>query len=355
MAKTQAETVTNIDVTGGTIVVAGKPPTLHQRLLAAWEEASYVHRDAAPLDKAGEPKFTAASYDALVGKLRPVLGKHRILAYPDAETFKAEVSSNGEHTTVFVTVGMRFVNADDTSDFIVVPGICVQTSTRYTPSEHVSGSVITYALKNALRHALLLKTGDDPDLEARPSVDMPPEIQLKIENIRFLVAKLPGVQDIEAHIRDKLIGLCEKYSHARVRSIEGLAEPVLDAWLGQLERQVEEITGKPTKISCGIDEANAPESSDSTPAAEPKAKTGDADDHGNITEIPPRDRGAKIVAWLSLQRPDLPQGDIRNAFGGWRYHAKYDAKLNDDTKWAEIWGRREEILVNLDERQTVKA
>ena len=336
-------------------------PTLHERMLAVAKEASYVHRDAS------SGQWTAASYDQVVGKLRPWLLKHGVLVYPDAGSFR--VTPNGNQ--LLIEAGLRFVNSDDPKDFIVVQSCCMGTQNS-TGQEQLAGKLQTYCYKAALRYGLLLKTGDDPDLEARdPGVDVPPEIQAKIDRIRELVAQVPGGEDVEAFIREKLVSLSRKYNRP-VSAIEGLPEKLLDGWAGQMERQVEEITGKSTKPASaprgngkkkdkpsGSTPAPAVEVSSETPAAMAVAPAGadpepDAPaDEQKIRDIPPDERGAHIIAWLSQQRGDVPQGIIRNAFGGWMFHAKH-RNLADDDLWVTVWGQREEILADLDERVAAK-
>lgn len=347
-----------------TMQVVVNDRTIHERMAAVCAEVAYIYRDASPHDKAGHPLWTAASYDAIVRKVRPAMLKHGILVYPCHSSFHVTRDGN----SLLVEVALRFVNTDHPQDFITVPGCCMGTRNS-GGAEQLAGSLQTYAYKSALKYALLLETGDDPDLAPPVDIKLTPEIEAKVARVRELVG-LIAPEDPESFIRDKLAALSAKYARP-VGFLEGLPEKLLDGWISQLDKtkpkKTDDVAPPP-----GGNEDDAPESSGNTfdPEPEPKVDpkgtpvdlTGGEPDTGppdapaeDVSKVPPRDRASKLIAWMSSERGKIPQGTIRNAFGGWMFQEKYERKLTDDKKWVEIWDRRAEILADLDKRVEAKS
>lgn len=121
---------------------------LFQRLHAAQDEVDYIQKEK----KAGM-RYSIVSHDAVTAKVRPALHKNGVLYYPVA----LQSSQDGNRTAVAMTI--RFVNIDNSTEFIDVPSLGYGIDDQ----DKGPGKAISYAVKYALLKTLGLETGDDPD------------------------------------------------------------------------------------------------------------------------------------------------------------------------------------------------
>ena len=132
---------------------------IYQRLHAVMGEVTYVQKQ-----RNKGMHFSTVSHDVVTAKVRPPLHKHGVIYHPINLTH----TQNGNRTEVSLEV--RFVNIDNPSDFVDVPGLGYGVD----PQDKGPGKAISYAVKYALLKALGLETGDDADHD---SIDHEPEAQ----------------------------------------------------------------------------------------------------------------------------------------------------------------------------------
>lgn len=131
-------------------VVDVKALNLHQRLLAVMGDVSYIQKDR-KIDQGGG--YKVVTHDAVTAKVRPALLKHRVLDYPQ----NLVCAQNGNRTEM--TMDIKFVNADQPDDFILVPTVGYGIDSQ----DKGPGKAMSYAVKMALLKALNLETGEDAD------------------------------------------------------------------------------------------------------------------------------------------------------------------------------------------------
>ena len=123
---------------------------IHQRLAAVMGEVSYIQKEA----KRGM-QYTIVSHDAVTAKVRPALLEHGVVYHP----VNLSHEQIGNRTQVALTV--RFVNIDNSEDYIDVPSLGYGIDQQ----DKGPGKAISYAVKYALLKALGLETGDDAENE----------------------------------------------------------------------------------------------------------------------------------------------------------------------------------------------
>lgn len=149
-----------------------QPRNLHQRLHDAMGEVDYVQKE-----RKNGMNYTIVSHDAVTAKVRPVLHRCGVIYYP------VEMQHRQDGNRCEVALKVRFVNVDEPTDFIDVPGLGYGVD----PSDKGPGKAVSYAVKYCLLKTLGLETGDDPDEDdasmhvpaARPEVrqEKPPQRQ----------------------------------------------------------------------------------------------------------------------------------------------------------------------------------
>lgn len=120
---------------------------IHQRLLDVMKEVEYIQKDRAI------GNYKVVTHDAVTAKVRPALVKHGVIYYPQ----NLEFTQNGNRTEMKLDI--KFVNAADPSDFILVPTLGYGIDAQ----DKGPGKAASYAVKMALLKALGLETGEDAD------------------------------------------------------------------------------------------------------------------------------------------------------------------------------------------------
>lgn len=133
--------------TSTTAAVEPDTRNVHQRLLAVMAEVSYIQKDRAI------GNYKVVTHDAVTAKVRPALVKHGVIYYPQ----NLEAVQNGNRTEMKLDI--KFVNAADPSDFILVPSLGYGIDAQ----DKGPGKAVSYAVKMALLKALGLETGEDAD------------------------------------------------------------------------------------------------------------------------------------------------------------------------------------------------
>ena len=146
--------------------------SIYEKMAKIRDEAGVIAKNL-EIDVTQNKKYKAVSERDVLDAIRPLMEKYRVYAFPiericDERDRVVETRSyNGntsEKTTFYFHYRnvMRFVNLDDTCDFIDV----VSYSTGLDSGDKADGKDMTYADKYAYMKAFMLSTGDDPDQEA---------------------------------------------------------------------------------------------------------------------------------------------------------------------------------------------
>jgi len=175
--------------TASTTDVDAKALNLHQRLLAVMQDVSYIQKDREISMGGGGKGYKVVTHDAVTAKVRPALIKWRVLDYPQ----NLVCAQNGNRTEI--TMDIKFVNADEPSDFILVPTVGYGIDAQ----DKGPGKAVSYAVKMALLKALNLETGEDADdntnVDHVPAPKSPPGIsKVKIE-VREAIREINACDD----------------------------------------------------------------------------------------------------------------------------------------------------------------
>lgn len=132
---------------------------IHQRILAIMGELHYIEKEKKTVN--GQYRFV--SHDAVVEKAQKMFVKHRVTTASSI----AEIIQDGNCTRVKLNVS--FINPDNPKDFFTVQyaGYGVDNG------DKGPGKAVSYAYKYALLKVLNLKTGDDPDYDAKSTYEPP--------------------------------------------------------------------------------------------------------------------------------------------------------------------------------------
>ena len=147
---------------------------IYQRMNAVQKEVDYIQKG----DKKVDNKYGFVSHDQVTAKMQPYLVKHGICVVCSVESYKnTDVDaqrwcSKSNKYIDFVNLrtelvlNVKFVNIDDSSDFIEVKTIGFGLDS----SDKGAGKAVSYAFKYALLKNFMLETGDDPDEEQQTEV-----------------------------------------------------------------------------------------------------------------------------------------------------------------------------------------
>lgn len=158
-----------------------KKPNIYQRLNKVMAEVSYVQKE----DRRVNGQYTFVSHDAVVAKIRPSLIANGIAVIPRV------VGHSQDGNRTMVEVECDFVNIDDPSDRITVPGFGFGVD----PSDKGPGKALSYSLKMIFLKTFCLETGDEADIE-RQNIEHKPDVitEDQLETIAELAL------DVGAHI-----------------------------------------------------------------------------------------------------------------------------------------------------------
>lgn len=183
------EAATNpMDVATKDTVVSTKPvepksikPNIYQRLNRVMAEVAYVQKE----DRKVNGMYTFVSHDAVVAKIRPSLIANGIVVIPRV------VGHSQDGNRTLVEVEADFVNIDDPSDRITVPGFAFGID----QADKGPGKALSYCLKMIFLKTFCLETGDEADIE-RQNIDHKPEVitEDQLETIAELAL------EVNAHI-----------------------------------------------------------------------------------------------------------------------------------------------------------
>lgn len=133
---------------------------IYQALNAVMQEVGYVQRS-----RTQGLNYSFASESAFIEALRPELVKHGVVVHPldvrsiNTESYTTRNGSEMNMTTVVVTY--RFAHAPSGSHIdVTTVGQGADTG------DKASNKALTGAFKYALRQALMIETGDDPDKDS---------------------------------------------------------------------------------------------------------------------------------------------------------------------------------------------
>lgn len=174
---------------------------LHQRLAKAMQKVTYIQKD-----KKQGMRYSIVSHDAVTAKVRPALLEAGIVYYPT----RVQHEQIGNRTQCSMSV--RFVNIDETTDFIDVETFGYGIDDQ----DKGPGKAMSYAVKYALLKTLGLETGDDPDMDQNAKFDDPNIIALQdfVDQID-LTETLEGLDSLLSHYRS-IIDAVSKVDKARV-------------------------------------------------------------------------------------------------------------------------------------------
>lgn len=139
-----------------------------QRMAKATAELGTVAKNL--LIEAGKNTYKAVSERDVIDAVKKVEEKHGIYSFPvarrivESDQLESEGWDGKKKTTFFIRleVTYRFVNTDDSTDFIEVTSY----GDGMDSGDKSPGKAMTYADKYALMKAYKISTGDDPDQEA---------------------------------------------------------------------------------------------------------------------------------------------------------------------------------------------
>lgn len=231
----------------GATVVDPKALNLHQRLLLVMADVQYIQKDRTIGNK--DSGYKVVTHDAVTAKVRPALLKNRVLDYPQ----NLVCTQNGNRTEM--TMDIKFVNADEPTDFILVPTVGYGIDSQ----DKGPGKAMSYAVKMALLKALNLETGEDADdntnIDHQPEPKNAPGISAaKVKN-REIIHELNGVEDESQFsaflpsIKDHCIKVCATWPGEWIGPEEGSGLkgqiqvvgkqlgilPSVDKWLSKVE------------------------------------------------------------------------------------------------------------------------
>jgi hypothetical protein len=158
-----------------------KKPNIYQRMNKVMAEVSYVQKE----DRKVNNMYTFVSHDAVVAKIRPSLIANGIVVVPRV------VGHSQDGNRTLVEVEADFVNIDDPSDRITVPGFAFGID----QADKGPGKALSYCLKMIFLKTFCLETGDEADIE-RQNIDHKPDVitEDQLETIAELAL------DVGAHI-----------------------------------------------------------------------------------------------------------------------------------------------------------
>lgn len=146
--------------------------SIYEKMAKIRDEAGVIAKNL-EIEVTQSRKYKAVSERDVLDTVRPLMEKYRVYSYPverecderdrvvESRTYNGNTS---EKTTFYFHYRntMRFVNLDNTSEFIDV----VTYSTGLDSGDKADGKAMTYADKYAYMKAFMLSTGEDPDQEA---------------------------------------------------------------------------------------------------------------------------------------------------------------------------------------------
>ena len=146
----------------------GVQMNLYEKMLCIEAEIGVVAKNL-EIQASANSRYKAVSERDVLDAVKPLMEKYKVFAYPIARELddKGQLTSSGkygERTSLYFHYKnvMRFVNAEEPSEFIDIPSY----STGIDTGDKADGKAMTYADKYAFMKAFKISTGDDPDQEA---------------------------------------------------------------------------------------------------------------------------------------------------------------------------------------------
>lgn len=131
---------------------------IHQKLLEVMKETGYVQKSS----HNREQNYRFASEGAFIEHVRPAMLKHGVICYPLDIKQQVGLTPKGTQVLVQGSVTFRFVDADDGSYIDIEAPYSGADST-----DKAEYKAMTGARKYALRQALMIETGDDPERDEK--------------------------------------------------------------------------------------------------------------------------------------------------------------------------------------------
>lgn len=204
-----------------------------------WERVSAISSELKAIDKSTEVGSGSARYKAAVEAdvLRPVKAleaKYRVVSFPvDREiVYQSELvkerryeDKNRNTVTTDITrtpivrlkVKIRFVNLDNTSDFIET----VAYGDGVDSLDKAPGKAMTYSDKYALMKAYKMLTGDDPDQNASDELEGHDIHKIKERFDRLMTQKIKGGRSEDEII--SAMGITRKQFEVYMKSFQNVA------------------------------------------------------------------------------------------------------------------------------------
>lgn len=129
--------------------MAKETRNIFQRIVDVMSELDYIQKG----DKKVNGQYTFASHDQVTAAIHPLFVKHGICCIPTVD------KSEQLGTRTEVTLRVRFVNIDDSKDWVESNWLGFGIDA----GDKGPGKAISYAYKYAILKTFCLETGDDPD------------------------------------------------------------------------------------------------------------------------------------------------------------------------------------------------